>query len=224
MKDQYFGDVNDYAKYCLLRSLSHVGLSLGVCWMLTKPDGRTDGRHLGYLAQPDRHRHRDPELFDWLRTAIHRDNERSVRRVQKSGVLGDAVFQARILPDDRTGRNAYFGECRQLFYDRDLVFFDPDNGLECQPRPGHRGSSKYLYWPEVEATFATGASVLIYQHFPREERTGFIARRLHELQARTGASAVQAFRASNVVFLLGVQLRHRPALTPLMAESATLVA
>ena len=47
MKDQYFGDVNDFRKYGLLRLLTlQDGLRLGVCWMLTAPDGRPDGRRL----------------------------------------------------------------------------------------------------------------------------------------------------------------------------------
>ena len=36
MKDKYFGDVNDYKKYILLRLLSKNGkLKVMVCWMLT---------------------------------------------------------------------------------------------------------------------------------------------------------------------------------------------
>jgi hypothetical protein len=41
MKDQYFADINDYRKYGLLRILGE-GLRVGVCWMLTKPDGSGD--------------------------------------------------------------------------------------------------------------------------------------------------------------------------------------
>lgn len=58
MKNQYFGDVNDYRKYGLLRALTGQGaLTTTVCWMLTPDDGRTDGRFTEYLAQPDRWRH-----------------------------------------------------------------------------------------------------------------------------------------------------------------------
>ena len=44
MKDQYFGDVNDYLKYGLLRALQSQGdLKLLVAWMLTPNDARSDG-------------------------------------------------------------------------------------------------------------------------------------------------------------------------------------
>ena len=39
MKDQYFGDINDYRKYALLLELSGSGdICTGVCWMLTGAD------------------------------------------------------------------------------------------------------------------------------------------------------------------------------------------
>ena len=39
MKNQYFGDINDYRKYGLLRILSTYGpIKTAVCWMLTPDD------------------------------------------------------------------------------------------------------------------------------------------------------------------------------------------
>jgi DNA helicase II / ATP-dependent DNA helicase PcrA len=46
VKDQYFGDVNDYIKYGLLRCLSRAGIGVGVCWMLTPNDQGTDEGNL----------------------------------------------------------------------------------------------------------------------------------------------------------------------------------
>ena len=47
MKNQYVGDVNDYRKYGLIRALiGDQDIKVGVCWMLTAPDGRTDGDFL----------------------------------------------------------------------------------------------------------------------------------------------------------------------------------
>ena len=43
MKNQYFGDVNDYRKYGLLRALQGEGsLSTLVAWMLTPDDGSNE--------------------------------------------------------------------------------------------------------------------------------------------------------------------------------------
>lgn len=44
MKNQYLGDINDYMKYGLPRTITQVtGLRLTVCWMLTPDDSRSDG-------------------------------------------------------------------------------------------------------------------------------------------------------------------------------------
>jgi hypothetical protein len=41
MKNQYFGDVNDYREYGSLRVLTGlVGMSTAICWMLAPNDGR----------------------------------------------------------------------------------------------------------------------------------------------------------------------------------------
>jgi len=43
VKVQYFGDINDFRKFALLRLLSGVGgFKIGVCWMLTEAD---DSKH-----------------------------------------------------------------------------------------------------------------------------------------------------------------------------------
>src|SRR5271169_1019783 len=100
MKDQYFGDVNDFRKYGLLRLLVGPGsLRLGVCWMLTEPDGRTDGTLLAYLGQPTTYRHHDPVLFDWLSKVISEENDRRTARIETSTMLGLSSFQSTILTD-----------------------------------------------------------------------------------------------------------------------------
>lgn len=74
MKNQYFGDINDYRKYGLLRALRSEGDgSLLVAWMLTPEDGGRDEGLRSYLDDPDTWAKYDPELFkgqaDLLSTA-----------------------------------------------------------------------------------------------------------------------------------------------------------
>ena len=52
MKDQYFGDINDYRKYGLLRAIIRAGrLRILVAWMLTVDDGSTDGKYTLLICQ-----------------------------------------------------------------------------------------------------------------------------------------------------------------------------
>ena len=88
MKDQYFGDVNDYLKYGLLRALTaRSRLSLAVCWMLTPDDGRTDGRFTEYLHQPERWRAHDPDLYDALYDVVVVRGQRDIGAVARAGLL-----------------------------------------------------------------------------------------------------------------------------------------
>jgi hypothetical protein len=213
MKDQYFGDVNDFRKYALLRALIIPDrLRLGVCWMLTEADGRTDGKLLSYLGKPATYRQHDAELFDWLKQVVEVEADRRTARMEASDLLGSASFQSRTLTDRENERNDYFSECSARFSDCDLVFFDPDNGLEVKSkRRGHKKSCKYLFWEEVCNTFAACSSVLIYQHFPRKEREQYIGKLSSELRERTRAATVFSFRTPNVLFLLASQERHAGA-------------
>ena len=201
MKDQYFGDVNDYRKYGLLRAiLAAAAVRLGVCWMLTAPDNRNDGRHLAYLGKPSKFRVFDPELFDWLRHAMNGYPDRQTAWIQASGLLGAAVYFSELLVDDRDHRKAWFASCCRQLGGCDLIFYDPDNGLERRVAFGRRHSHKFLYWAEVRATFWTGASVLVYQHFPREARAGYIERLAERLRKETDAPAIFSFSTRTCCF------------------------
>jgi hypothetical protein len=97
----------------------------------------------------------------------------------------------------------------------DLVFVDPDNGIEVPSKPvGRKGSSKYVTWAELEMLWAAGCSLLIYQHFPRKLRRAFAQQLASELTRRTGAHLVQAFRTPHVLFLLAAQDPHLEQFQP----------
>ena len=204
MKHQYVGDINDYRKYALLRALSLGGANrIGVCWMLTPDDGGKDGNKLTYLDQPDRHRYFDPELFDILAHAAGEPDRRRLQTIEDSGAVAGALYYNETLPDDVAGRAAFMERCASEFRDADLVFFDPDNGLEVSSlSKGRKNSSKYLYLDEVAAFYEAGKSLLIYQHFPRVERTAFLASCTRRLRGVAPGCAVWAFTTSHVVFLL----------------------
>ncbi|HLE08762.1 MAG TPA: hypothetical protein VI914_03955 [Thermodesulfobacteriota bacterium] len=214
MKNQYFADVNDYRKYGLLRLLSNKGsLPIAICWMLTRDDGRNDGNNERYVKDEDIWRHYDPDLFDILKDVIiekRKETPKDVKVAKKRKIVPGALYYDppitgwRIyLTDNSEKREKYFDEFFKLAKPCKLIFFDPDNGLEVQSvKYGRRGSSKYLYWRELECAVEAGHSVLLYQHFPREKRVNFIVRKAKELLKRTGKKKVYSFRTAHVVFFL----------------------
>ena len=210
MKNQYFGDINDYKKYGLLRSvIGATKFRVLVAWMLTPDDGGTDGKFTGYLHRPNEYAHHDPELFQGLVDLITLEQRREVRLIEDAGLLSGAEYFSETTPDSGAARNEWFDTLLDGARDADLVFLDPDNGLEVKSRPyGCVQSSKYLYWREVDALWSAGKSLLIYQHFIREKRSEFTPRMLEALKAITPGSLVAAFSTVNVVFLMALQPEH----------------
>jgi hypothetical protein len=212
MKHQYFGDVNDYRKYGLLRGIQrHTNLRLGVCWMLTPDDERSDGNFTTYLHQPTRWRAYDPDLFDALAACVPLG--RSIMHVQDRILLPGATFADAIVPDHRSERETYFGTVLHELEGADLIFLDPDNGIEVPSRPiGWKGSSKYTLWSEIAAIYQRGQSILVYQHFRREERSRLVAQMVADIRRRTNASSVSCFLTSNVAFFLIRRANHEERL------------
>lgn len=212
MKLQYFGDINDYRKYGLIRALCGSRLLPAfICWMLT-PDSKEnkDGKKISYLSHPEVWRHYDPTLFDFLQTEIR---QRKTSRIIDEGalvkMLPGARFFTPLLQDAADFRTEYF---KTLFQEvppnGGLLFFDPDNGLEVPScRKGNKNSSKYVYWDEVNKAYESGHSVLIYQHFQRVERKKFIQEISEKANAETGAT-VFAYVTSHVVFFLLARPEH----------------
>ena len=185
MKNQYFGDVNDYGKYGLLRALSR-HLTVAVIWMLTPDDGSNDGKKTQYLKKGLIGDH-DPELFEWLTRWYRSGASRDVGLIEGSGLLPNCRFFREIVPDDSSSRAAWAVRAREFARDTDVVFFDPDNGLPVSStRPGTRGWSKYVAPAEVKSAYDDGHSVLIYQHTARVTRPTFIQAKLRELHDLLG--------------------------------------
>ncbi len=64
MKNQYFGDINDYKKFGLLRSImSATDINILISWMLTEDDGSTDGKFIEYLSEPEKWSQYDNQLY-----------------------------------------------------------------------------------------------------------------------------------------------------------------
>ncbi len=177
--------------------------------MLTADDGRTDGRLTDYIDEPEKWRRYDPDLFDSLERSLKTREIRNVREAETIVIIPSATFFTKLLTDNRNDRQQYFDDVLDKLADVELIFFDPDNGIEVKSVPyGRKNSSKYLYWSELTRTFKGGHSVLVYQHFPHEKRDPFIVRIRNEIRSHIDPSEIFVFRTSNVVFFLLSQSKH----------------
>lgn len=210
MKVQYFGDVNDYRKFALLRLLAREGrFKIGVVWMLTPDDDRADGNNRAYAEQPDKWRSFDLELFDALKNVPAKPTIEDLKRVEREGLVPSAVFFNDVTPTDKEDRAAWHANALKATTDANLTFFDPDNGLSTPScRKGRKNSEKYVFMDEVVGHYVTGRSTLIYQHFPRKPREDYIKGISEQLSANLTNSKVWAFETAQVVFVLAAQPNH----------------
>lgn len=207
MKNQYFGDINDYRKYGVLRGLLHAGLKVGVHWMLTPDDQGRDGRKLAYLDAERRWRAHDPPLFDFLCSTV-RAGTRNVQSIADSDLLRGARFFADYVPDRGRGRAEHTDRALTVLRDSAVIFFDPDNGLEVPSTPhSAANSNKYVLWSELAVSWKRGHSLLVYQHYPRVRRSEFESRLAQTCLEKFQVSP-RFLRTGNVLFLLLPRPEH----------------
>ena len=144
MQDRYAGDVGDFGKYGLLRRLcgpdAHgPALRLGVLWYRFEDATPGDGKHISYLEPPlaQEFCECDPDLFRKMDSIVH--GERSIAAVETGGALppgtaffGDELAFGRHEPgaSRALNRRDWLEAGLRAVEHADLVFADPDNGLE----------------------------------------------------------------------------------------------
>ncbi|MCP5056895.1 MAG: hypothetical protein GY937_09255 [bacterium] len=138
---------------------------------------------------------------------------RQVALIEGATLLPRTTFFSEIVPDPIDERSAWFSALLERSSMADLVFLDPDNGIEVASKPvGRKGSSKYVRWSEIDQLFESGCSLVVYQHYPRKPREEFAASLAETARRRTGAVLVGGFHSAHVLFLLLGQPHHEERL------------
>jgi len=152
MKNQYVADINDYKKYLVIEGLSHHYQSIDVCWMLTEDDNRQDGRKTSYLF--DESQREDVVIYDFLKQIV-KDDIKDVRAIESGNILPVRRYYQKLNHIDINNTP-------------ELLFIDPDNGVEVKSVPyGKPGFERYVYFEDIVRLLNAGSDLLIYQHYPR---------------------------------------------------------
>lgn len=191
MQDRYTGDIGDFGKYGLLRYiLDRSDMTLGINWYLVPDEVHNDdGRHIAYLLDEKQnhkeYRSCDPDLYDILygivrpvrkdRRNIFSKGIRRVDRIEKSRVFNKdqvSFYNERLSPE--MDRNDWFSRGLEKLKKCDVLFLDPDNGLEVKSHSkGSSKSVKYVYYDEVLKGLSHKNSLMIYQHRDRTSQKKF---------------------------------------------------
>lgn len=239
MQDRYTGDLGDFGKYALLKALAGdrtgktPALRLGVHWYRVPDENHlNDGKFVHYLERTDRNdrefRACDPALHDALARIVA--NGRRLESVENGGILpcGTRYFSRtlsfdgiRATPERAAHRERWHADALEALADCELVFCDPDNGLECAISATASKGPKFTLVSEAAAFSARGQSVVVYHHIGRrgtaEEQVRHQLARLARA-CRTAATpfALRWHRGSSRVYLVV----PRPSHAGLLAERA----
>jgi len=217
MQNRYVGDIGDFGKYHLLKSLcmgnkSELDLSLGVVWYRVPDENHNDdGKHIRYLEQTTSNqvhfRDGDPALYDSL-TEIIKAGKRDVSCIKEFNVLPiKTVFYDKSLSyegmtnnspatrkDRISYRNRWISKALDATLGCDLIFVDPDNGLEVRSVKAHQKTGpKYTFFEELIPFVERGQSLVIYHHLCRSGPAEVqVKERLDQLKEKLGINNIYA--------------------------------
>jgi hypothetical protein len=217
MQDRYAGNIGDFGKLALLRCLME-GRRLAVCWYLTRDEreSTSNGKMFDYLKRPDQFRHLAPEIFDALNRIFAEScagsGARSVAALEASGLLPDAAFYRAEVPRRDALRRQWSEELVASVGDADLVFLDPDNGIQ-----GTRLSPKHVALAELSA-LRRPARLIIFtqQQTGRSSQVSLLARQLGSI----GCKRIEVVRFRLIAPRLYVVTDHDEARSERIADFA----
>jgi len=160
MQNKYIGDPGDFAKFLLLKGLSSGSKMLGINWYLVPDDAGNDGNKKLKESFVDI----DKDLFDKL-SAL--SLTKRIQHVEAANLFSSKTKYYREILYFKT-RNEWFSNSLTTLKGSDIIFCDPDNGIEIPScKPTNPKSVKYITLDEIKGYFDGGSSVVVYQHGSR---------------------------------------------------------
>jgi len=202
IQNQYVGDIGDFGKYGFLKALCVNALRLGIVWYLVPNEGNSDGKFINYLVPSKQNIKRfkscDPGLFETLKGIVNNGN-RNIQNIRMADVLPAHTvyyekplsFASYSISDQKMQekrlehRKNWLQAALDTTQDYDIVFLDPDNGLEVNSiKRYHKRGPKYVYFDELAPFLQRGQSIIIYHHLCRkgsaEEQIGIRLKQIKE--------------------------------------------
>ena len=234
MQNKYTGDIGDFGKYGMLRFLCNRDIQLGVNWYLVPDELHTsDGKFTGYLNdKPENNRcfkACDPELYQGLQSIVNKGT-RDVLQVQQHNILpSGTIFYDTILSykgiQGQTERSIYrnswvLGGINKL-KNCDIVFLDPDNGLEVPSySPTNDKGTKFVYYNEITDYYKNGQSLIIYNHRDRKPESDYLKRiiKIYDYIKCKDIFCLRFYRFSVRDYIFVLQSEHYKILRPRVDE------
>jgi hypothetical protein len=155
MQKKYFGDVTDFYKYFFLKNI--IGeYRLGINWCMTSDDESTDGKNK--VENEPRLEINDKYLYNILL-------KRNFNKIQSGYFSENTKYYDKIYKEfnmEYIYETLAFNELKG----QDIIFFDPDTGIEM---PSKKLSERYKYvsYRILSEYWNENKSLIIFQHKDR---------------------------------------------------------
>lgn len=183
VRDQYAGDVSEFAFLCALAGTDR---TLGIAWYNAPgDDGRADGRHLEW---------REEAAWRLLDTELHSGlaalPERSIAALEQAAIWPKGALFHREPVLSLLERNAWGMHKRSALDGANIVFLDPDNGVGAE-------TEKHATPTEIRLLRKPGRAIVFITFPGRNLKHDALLRQLHErLAVEVGAEAVITLRTN----------------------------
>ncbi len=185
MRDDFVGDIGDFGKYALLTALAGSDFTLHVNWYFNNQRGRA----FQYLHQEKKYGACSPKLYsalqDMAKDIPSRLKEIEARRIlpEKTLFFAEPLDVLAALEPQDQHRIKWHLKALEEAKEADIVFLDPDNGLESEANARNlKLVSKYsVATAEIRDYVARDKALVIYHHF---HRNGSHPKQIQELLKR----------------------------------------
>ena len=218
MRNQWVGDIGDFGRDGLLRTLFGTpdelvdGLKLGVIWCWNK-DNPSSNR----IETPEKYKWLDRPLYNSLHKLV--GDKRTIAEFQCSGILPTEIFFDKpICGLLRKERTDWLEAAIEKTKEAHVIFIDPDTGIAprkmtqtdaSKKSPLTRRSAEHIFIDELKQLSDKGKSLIVYQHqdrTPSKEQVRLLAKRLR----REGdiCNRIRVFSWHNRFFIVIAQRCH----------------
>lgn len=190
MKNQYVGDIGDYSKLGLISTLISLdqNIKLGINWYQFDGTHHTespnDGKHYTYLTK----KRKDYKKLSDLFPDIYKDFEtfftknvkgtteiakekRLIQNLEHISCLTKVLFYSEDICNK--DRKEWFEKSVDCLDKAEIIFLDPDNGLEYARGTG---GVKHVLIDELKEYYSKGNSVILYNHRDRKPTSTYLTK------------------------------------------------
>ncbi len=167
MQHRYVGDIGDFSKFYMLRSLFS-DKKIGINWYLYPNENHnSDGRYVDFSYDSD---YGVSKVLNML-SSTNRNIYALEEQMQK--IFRDITFYSKEVENPkrrREHREKWFKESLKFLKDREVAVVAPDNGIEVKSvTKGSKRAGKYIYYDEIKQLLELNNldTLVLYQHYQR---------------------------------------------------------